>query len=241
MLWAGCKASVYLDDQAASVRVDGAEVMCWQGSHWETLLQEVVTHLAAQRCKQLDVWLSASLARPFLMPVVQGLKRWSEVEAMAHGMAESATQLHGPLHVWLGRWRGDRPTLAVACSMILLKALQDLKQTHGLPVKKIVPAWHWAAQQDANDAHLMLVHEASATTLLHKETSGHWGSVATYAPSVPHDQLQSWVVRQAFFRGVDAAQVTQACLQVKGIALTDACLPDSAAPPLRVMWGAHAD
>lgn len=245
MLWAGCKATLYLDENAASVCVDGGEVRIWQGQPWATHLPEVVAHVTSHRCKQLEIWLSGSLARPYLVPAVQGLKRWSEVEAMANSLAESATQQEGPLHVWLGRWRGDQPMLAVACPLPLMTALHDLKSSHGLRVKSIAPVWRWVAQQDTSDehdAHMLLIHEASATTLLHKDASGQWSSVATYAPPVPEDQLHSWAVRHAFSRGVDAQQVKAARLWVQDMTVTDAHLPNRFAPPLRVSWeAAHAD
>lgn len=241
MLWAGCKGTLYLDDQVATVRIDGAEVKCWQGSPWDALLGDVASHLVAQRCKQLEVWLSGGLARPFLVPSVQGIKRWSEVEAMAQGMAETNTQLHGPLHVWLGRWQRDQPTLAVACEMSVLTALHDLKASHGVHVRAVTPVWRWAAMHDQTHACLLMLHEASATTLLHTDPVGGWVGAATYSPPLPLDQRKAWVVRQAFSRGVDAERVTQASLLATDITLTDACLPERSSPPVQMKWGPHAD
>jgi hypothetical protein len=100
--------------------------------------------------------------------------------------------------------------------------------------------WQWVAGQDAQNAQMLLVHEASATTLLQVDASGVWQSVATYAPTVPEDQLQAWAMRQAFTRGVEVTQISQVRLLAQDMTLTDAHLPDRSEPPLLVAWGHHA-
>ncbi len=240
MLWAGCKATLYLDEMTSCVSMDGEGVRCWAGQPWQQSLPEMADYLRSQRCKQVQVWLSGGLARPFLVSTVEGLNRWSEVKAMAVGMAAAETQLEGDLHVWQGRWQSNQPMLAVACALSLVSALHDLKASHGLRMTGIAPAWQWVAGQDEQQATMLLVHEDSATTLLQVNESGVWQSVATYAPKVPADQMHAWVVRQAFTRGVSSQHISQVHLSAKEMTLTDAYLPARKAPPLRVEWSQHA-
>ncbi len=63
---------------------------------------------------RVRVWLSASLARPYMMGASIGARSQREAHILATTMASDTTGLAGASRVWLDRWREDRPALAVA-------------------------------------------------------------------------------------------------------------------------------
>ncbi len=91
------------------------------------------------------VWLGSALARPLVIDRHCGARNVDEARALASTSAGEATGLAGDLKVWLGPWRPDQPTLAVATPRPLLAALQSAMSSSSGPrcrVHSVRPWWN---------------------------------------------------------------------------------------------------
>lgn len=238
-MWsAGCKASLYIATHCVVLARDGQARQVWSGQPWQHGLHDAAAVLKADKIRRVAVWLSGGMARPFLIPVVQGIKRWREVEQLAGALAPEATHMQdGPLSVWIGRWHEDKPTLAVATEQALHQTLMALKASHGVRVERISPVWRWAATQAAQDKPLMLLHETDACTSLRFEGGiPQW--VTSYIPTPSLTTLKAFAARTAFGQGVDASQIISGHINVE-ITANELDAGDGGnahMPPVKLSW-----
>lgn len=68
---------------------------------------------AGGRCS-VRCWLGSSLAMPFMLGPVPGVRSWLELQAVANVMAADSTDVPGELGIWIAEWPRDSATLAVA-------------------------------------------------------------------------------------------------------------------------------
>jgi hypothetical protein len=124
---------VYLSDNAVGRGTTSAAAAYWvETSGLDDSLQHVAAWLdaaAAPKVRRIRVWLSASLAWPYLVPATSGARNKREVQALATAMAHDATGIDGEVRLWLDRWRVGEPALAVAMPATVWQGLHDIVRT----------------------------------------------------------------------------------------------------------------
>ena len=208
MWWVGSEAHVYLGSSEASLLLPGQNLLHLSVQGWHEPLAAFADSMEKAKVKRVAVWLSGGLSRPFLIPPNDGLRRWQEVEILASAMAPGATQMAGPLDIWIGRWRAKAPSLAVATPKALQDALQALKASHCIQVKWVRPAWWWAAMHAEQQAQLLMLAEADAYTALKWQVDGALAACTTYSPVPVPEAASGFVARVRFGVGVSADDTT---------------------------------
>lgn len=149
------------------------------------------------------MWLSGALARPFMAPVVPGVRSEQEARAIAASMAPEATGLAGACQVHLDGWTAQGPTLATA----MLGELYELLNGKDLPLKApraVRPWWSAVVNQVLNQdsgAQLIAVREDDALTVI----GGAGESIAiahSFAPA-GHDEAVGMLARLGVSGGLD--------------------------------------
>ncbi len=121
---------VYLSDDALGRRATAAAPAQWVETSG---LDDAIRHLSAwldpalaPDVRRVRVWLSTSLAWPYLVPAASGARNQREVQALAKAMARDATGIDEEVRLWLERWRAGEPTLAVAMPVGVWQGLHDV-------------------------------------------------------------------------------------------------------------------
>jgi hypothetical protein len=155
--------------------------------------------------RSVRLWLSGSLARPFVVEAVTGLRSVSEAQAVAAAAAPGATGLAGPVVVVLESLPIERAALATAVEQRVLDGIHSSLRQHGVRVSSIRPWWARALEgclRREPDTKLLCVEEPGVATLL----AGDGPSLAmTIAPCDPA-QLSALVRRVCIGQGLDVAQ-----------------------------------
>ena len=121
---------VYLSDDVVGRGSASAEPAHWvETSGLNDSLRHVAAWLdasAAPGVRRVRVWLSESLARPYLVPADSGARNTREARALATAMAPDATGVDGDVRLWLDRWRVGESTLAVAMPTRVWEGVHDI-------------------------------------------------------------------------------------------------------------------
>ena len=121
---------IYLSDSVAGRGATAAAPAHWvETSGLDESIRQVASWLAPPAgtgVRRVRVWLSPSLARPYLVPAGAGARNKREVQALATAMASDATGIDGEFRLWLERWRADEQTLAVAMPLSVWQGLHDV-------------------------------------------------------------------------------------------------------------------
>jgi hypothetical protein len=197
----------------------GGERLFWQPhASLEAGLAALFAHAAAaprsrwRRKAKVRVWLSGALARPFLCGPVQGLKRWSEVEALAAATAPDATGLDAPCAIQVEAWPNPNAVLAVALDMATRDAIETAANEHGIALQSIRPWWAAALNHllaDGSHARLLAIAEDDALTLLGID-SGRFDAASAYVPGPSGQQAESLLARLALTSGAAPESVVRA-------------------------------
>ena len=200
---------VYLGVAIGGV-VRGNERAIWQPhATLDAGLGVLFAHARKQARRPVRVWLSGALARPFLCGPVQGLKRWSEVTAVAQAMAPDATGLAAPCEVQVEAWPSPQAALAVAIDPLMQQAIEAAAREHGVTLQSLRPWWAVAFNQvlaAAPDARLVAVADSDALTLLGGDDA-RLHAASAYVPRPSDEQAGQSIARLALTAGVDGAQV----------------------------------
>ena len=176
------------------------------------LLAELKSKL---RRRRVVVLLSGALARPFIFEPVNGLRRWSEAQQVAAGVAPEATGLAGPCDVWLDDWRPEKRCIAVAVDRGLRESIENSARERKIRLGAIRPWWtvalDEAVREQSSAAQLLAVEEADALTLLCGRDSG-FDSVASYAPRPDASQTEALLTRALLAADVAATEGLRAVL-----------------------------
>ena len=121
---------IYLSQVAVGRGATPASAAQWvETSGLDDSLRHVAAWLepaVAARTRRVRVWLSAALARPFIVPGTAGARTKHEAHALATAMAPDATGIDGEGRLWLDRWRLGEPTLGVAMPVDIWRELHDI-------------------------------------------------------------------------------------------------------------------
>lgn len=178
MWWAGNRRSssdidLYIGTRAFAATGGGLR-------HGDTALDNVDAVFAAMedclnragRRLRLRVWLSGALCRPFVVPVLPGIRSLDELHRVAVAMAAPRTGLPAPCEIWLDAGPLDRSRVAVAIhSEVLDRLLQKLRARRHRIVS-IRPWWSGvldeASRLDATTPAIAAIDDEALTVLLGK-------------------------------------------------------------------------
>jgi hypothetical protein len=158
------------------------------------------------RSTRMRVWLSAALARPFVMTQVAGLKGMQEAQAMATEMAKGATGLETDCAVWLSQTPAVGSALCVAMSRSLQQEILASVKATRISLLSLRPWWALALDEILTaqaGTELFAAQDSDAVAVLVAK-DGTWLSADTYAPKPEAQQLEALVTRRLFASTVSA-------------------------------------
>jgi len=124
---------VYLSDREVGLGRRGVRSSQWaETSDLSDALQQLAGWFGTPACsgvRQVRVWLSGDLARPYLVPAASGARSAREARVLATAMAADAAAFDGEVRLWLDRWRSGEPTLAVAIPAQVWQGLHEVVAT----------------------------------------------------------------------------------------------------------------
>ena len=226
MSWAGSEPwDLYLG------ATSGGVARCGQDAVWKdhatvaagvaALFERVTVRRRRWLRPEVRIWLSGSLARPFVFEPPDGLKNAAEAHALAQARAGDATGLAGPCAVWLSQAAVGQAQLAVALDMAGRSALMSAAELAKVKVVSIRPWWAQALNQALArqpDLALLAAEDSEALTLLVCR-GDVWVAADAYAPKPMQAELEPLVKRRLF--AADLADVAACRVRLDGTALAD--------------------
>lgn len=159
------------------------------------------------------IWLSGGLARPFICGPVQGLKRWTEVVALAEAAAADLTGLAEPCTVHVESWPSPHPALAVAIGLSMRNAIESAARDHGHRISSMRPWWTLALNQvlsTGGETRMVAVSDGDAMTLVGGDDA-HFTKASSYLPVPSAEQANALLLRIA----LSAGETTQGLVRVR--------------------------
>ena len=150
------------------------------------------------------VWLSGSLARPFLLAPVAGLRGRREALALAQAAAAEATGIGGEVAVWFDQVPTTHATVAVAMPASLRTVALELCKAHRVQLGSLRPWWALAlefANDNSPPQALFAAEDTDSLVLLGWDRS-NWTSADACVPGPLPVQEASLIARRAFVAGV---------------------------------------
>ena len=239
MSWAGSEhLDVYLGGTAGGL-ARGGSALAWQdhssaAEGFKSLLENIGVNRGPWVKPRVRLWLSASLARPFLFEPPTGTRNAAEVHTLARARAIEATGLTAECEVWLGPHRPGQGQLGVAVETETRDALLAVAQRAKVRVLTLRPWWARALDEALlrqPDLALIAVADTEAVTLL-VANGDVWVAADCYAPMPPALQLESLVTRRLFAASVSQSQVCRVTLQAADLYDSLSCWPCALASPL---------
>ncbi len=184
-------ASIYLGEHVCAVQAAGATARLFEAGSPMKNFEQALASLAELRRGRwsarpsASVWMSGSLAPPFLMEGGLGLRSAREAMSVAQSIAASvARPAPGPtaesihpgaartapeLAIWLQPWQAGRRLLGVAISTELRDGMEALAHTHAVRLRGIAPWWMLALNsvvERRGTSAMVAVEDTDALTLL---------------------------------------------------------------------------
>lgn len=222
MSWVGSEvADLYLGSGAVALARPGQAVQWAEHDDAAGSLRASFQELAGSKRHRwfrptVRMWLSAALARPFLLQPLGGLKGRSESEAMAEATAPEATGFDEPCAVWLAAVPRQQPTVAVAMPVALRQASADMASELGVKLHSLRPWWSRALDehlQSAPDAaEPFAASDTDGLILLASAGDGTWALAEAFTPSPAPDQRHGLVARRLFACGLQSISVCEATM-----------------------------
>jgi hypothetical protein len=212
VLWAGSEVwDLYLGVASHGLARSGQA--CAWAAH-DTAVAGVATALRSLRAQhaawvppRIRVWLSGSLARPFVLAPVAGLKGQSEGVAIAKAMAAEATGLDSDCEVWLAGTPLSAAVVSVAMPRQLRYAVVAAAQAENVRLHSLRPWWCAALTDVLNEdaaTALFAAQDTDAVTVLTAQ-GNEWLSADTYAPVPAGAELEALITRRLFATGGEFA------------------------------------
>lgn len=143
MWWAGSESvHIFLGRTRVGMQVFGGGPAQWEvGRSASDLWMAALEEIRARRRVSVRIWLSGSVARPFILPAVQGLGTLADARMVAATRAPEETGLVGPCCVSMDVWRPGEPAMCVAMEEGLRKAIEAGEDAKKVRVVGIRPWW----------------------------------------------------------------------------------------------------
>ena len=236
MSWAGSEHwDIYLDTKAGGVARGGRSLAWRDHSSPEGGLSALLEQISADRFRwtkpKVRLWLSATLARPFLFDAPQGLKNSTELHTLAQARAGEATGLAARCEVWLTTRLPGQAQLGVALATETRDALLAAAHYAKVRVLSVRPWWARALDEALlrqPDLALIVVADTEAVTVLAAKVDV-WVAADSYSPKPPPLMLESLVTRRLFASGVAETQVCRVSLETPELYDSSGCWPRAAA------------
>lgn len=169
------------------------------------------------RKQRVRIWLSGSLARPFLLPVTPGLRSASDALKVAESLCHEQTGLAAECRVWLDDWVDGKACLAVAVEQALVEAVETQARQASVAIRSMRPWWALTLAEVLKMPSvpaMLAVDDGEALTIVGGE--GEEFSVAAGYARPDREQAKATAVRAAFagnLVGKPSALVTRSATQ----------------------------
>lgn len=215
-----------------------------RGEHarWETgsdsleSLGDALDSVQGSRGVSVRIWLSGSLARPFVLPPLQGLTTWADAQAVAAARASEETGLDAPCCVSIDRWKAGAPVGCVAMEEALRASILTLLVTRKVRIAGIRPWWAAVLCDRATHARslaLLTVDDGESLVVLAGEKDG-LDMACCYTPAPDTIQRASLVQRILSAGGQGARAHRHATLVTRNA--TGAAAPSASTGAFLVEW-----
>ena len=172
MWWAASSVESYLGTKRLGVRHPGRPAQWFDMPSEGAAVAQLESRLLGARPARgtrLRVWLSAALARPFIVGADSGVQSEAEVRAVAESIAADETGIAEPVAVWLDAWRRGRATAAAAMPAALMEQIRAACQRTKVRLSSVKPWWNMAldaatGQAKASDDVLWSLRESDGMT-----------------------------------------------------------------------------
>lgn len=139
------------------------------------------------RKPSLTVWLSSTWCRAFMLPAVDGLRSWQEVQSWAasHFTLQQPPYWAGQAEFWMDEWNGRDNCLAVATDGALGNAIRERARATNLSLTAVRPWWSASLALEANGngvADAMFANCPDGTTWIVGD-SGAISGAGTWTPT----------------------------------------------------------
>lgn len=164
---------------------------------WDRAQQEIDSVVDERKTiVRAKVWLSGSLARPFMLPAMPGITRVHDALKVAQAMCAEATGLAGPCRVWLDDWTRELECLAVAVEQSVVDAVEAGAGQGKFTLESLRPWWSDALGASlalAERPSLLAIDDGEALTILGGR-KGCFTTAVGYGHANP-EQIESIVSR----------------------------------------------
>jgi hypothetical protein len=214
--WVGTLLDVYLGTRGVAICRDTTR-------EWSAVCNDVDDGIRKLRARleesggrlRIRLWLSGGLCRPFLVPVIGGVRNVAEALRIAEAMAENATGLQGPCKVWVEAGQPSASRVAVALSATVLSAGLGLSTGHRCRVVSVRPWWSEvlrSAMRRNPRPTAISVQDCDSVTIFIGE-SGSFDVASTVAPVHDAESAQTAFVRAAVSSNVNRHEPYSLVLQ----------------------------
>jgi hypothetical protein len=180
---------------------------------------------AAVRRPQVALWLAGSVALPFIVQPVPGLRSWTEARRLAEALAPDETGLAGPCEVWLDAAPAGHAVLGVAIETATRETIERVLAAHGVRAVAMRPWWTTALARalDAQPALARIVVAEPESLVVLAGRDGVFSATATCAPLPSPEHAAAWLQRSVLSLGIADGEGVRVTLSA-GAGLDDAVM-----------------
>lgn len=180
---------------------------------------------AAVRRPQVALWLAGSVALPFIVQPVPGLRSWTEARRLAEALAPDETGLAGPCEVWLDAAPAGHAVLGVAIETATRETIERVLAAHGVRAVAMRPWWTAALARalDAQPALARIVVAEPESLVVLAGRDGVFSATATCAPLPSPEHAAAWLQRSVLSLGIADGEGVRVTLSA-GAGLDDAVM-----------------
>lgn len=180
---------------------------------------------AAVRKPRVALWLAGSLARPFIVPPVPGLRSWAEARRLAAALAPDETGLAGPCDVWLDAAPPGHAVLGVAVETAARDTIERVLAAEGVRATAMRPWWTAAIARALDErvalSRIVVAEPESLVVLAGRDAT--FSAAATCAPLPSPERAAAWLQRTVLSLGLDEGDGLRVALS-SGAGLADAVM-----------------
>jgi hypothetical protein len=179
----------------------------------------------AVRKPRVALWLAGSLARPFIVPPVPGLRSWTEARRLAAALAPDETGLAGSCDVWLDAAPPGQAVLGVAVETVARETIERALAAEGVRATSLRPWWTTAIARALDEraalSRIVVAEPESLVVLAGRDAA--FSAAATCSPLPSPERAAAWLQRTVLSLGLADGDGLRVALS-SGAALTDAVM-----------------
>jgi hypothetical protein len=189
--------TIYLGDTCAAMRIGERAKVVEYSTIGPAALADCFSALRTAKhvrlSRRVDVLLSSSMARPFVIQPVEGARSLDEIAALARSSSASATGLSGDCSIQLEPLPKDAGYLAVAVRTTVIQEIRTAAAAAKLKVASVRPLWACAIDslnKSRPRANAVVVVERDAATVVVESATGY-GWVQTLSPAPNREMIEA--------------------------------------------------